>query len=169
MLFLVNARDKLLIFRQPVLKLTTYYAFISFIVVCVVLSCSFTFWVLWCDVRYDFRINTIFGSSLPQFVCRGCFCLVYVICVCLRIVVSNTYCVEFFLRLVLPVSLDCLFLIAPWCSLTFIAFYIYLFYYYLYVSGYTETYRWTNRLLPRMVWIWSRIWWLNEGILAWYV
>jgi len=37
------------------------------------------------------------------------------------------------------------------------------------VSGYTETYKWTNRLLSRMVWIWSRIWWLSEGVLAWYV
>ena len=40
----------------------------------------------------------------------------YVICVRLRIVVSNTYCVVFsFLRLVypmLPVSLDCFFFIA---------------------------------------------------------
>jgi len=42
-----------------------------------------------CDVRYDFRINTMFGSSLPPVVC------ISVICVCLRIVVSNTYCVVF--------------------------------------------------------------------------
>ena len=56
-------------------------------------------------------------------------CLIYVICVCLRKVVSNTYCVVFlffvfdfvfvfcfFLRLVypmLPVSQDCPILIAP--------------------------------------------------------
>ena len=45
-------------------------------------------------------------------------CLIYVICGCLRIVVSNTYCVVFLfvcLRLVypiLPVSLECPFLIA---------------------------------------------------------
>jgi hypothetical protein len=41
-------------------------------------------------------------------------CLIYVFCVCLRIVVSKTYCV--FFRLVypmLPVSLDCSFLMAP--------------------------------------------------------
>ena len=46
-------------------------------------------------------------------------CLIYVVCVCLRIVVSNTYCVVFFFSLrilypVLPVSLDYLFLNAPW-------------------------------------------------------
>jgi hypothetical protein len=43
-------------------------------------------------------------------------CLVNVICVCLGIVVSNIYCVVFVLCLVcpmLPVSLDCPFLIAP--------------------------------------------------------
>ena len=52
----------------------------------------------------------MFGSSLPPVVCRtisGCLqnnlrlfvaqgsCLIYVICVCLRIVMSNTYCVVF--------------------------------------------------------------------------
>ena len=46
----------------------------------------------------------------------------YVICACLRIAVSNTYCVVLFAVLVfvwylvcpmLPVSVDCLFLIVP--------------------------------------------------------
>ena len=31
----------------------------------------FTVWVPYCDVRYDFRIITIFGSSLLPVVCRG--------------------------------------------------------------------------------------------------
>ena len=31
---------------------------------------KFTFWVPCCDVRYDFRIKTMFGSSLPPVVCR---------------------------------------------------------------------------------------------------
>ena len=36
-------------------------------------------------------VGTMFGSLLPQlFVAGSCFN--YVICVCLRIVVSNTYC-----------------------------------------------------------------------------
>ena len=60
----------------------------------------------------------MFGSSLPSFVCRG-LCFIYVICVCLRIVVSNRYCVVLlfvFRRLVYPmlqVSMDCPFLISP--------------------------------------------------------
>ena len=37
-------------------------------------------------------------------------CSIYAICVCLRIVVSNTF---FVLRTMLPVSLDCPYLIAP--------------------------------------------------------
>jgi len=62
----------------------------------------------------------MFSSSLPPVVCKRAHeCLIYVTCVCLREVVSNTYCIVFcfvFLRLVscyhkLPVSLDCPFLI----------------------------------------------------------
>jgi hypothetical protein len=45
------------------------------------------------DVCYDYRIKTMFSSSLPPVVCRRAHCLIYVICVCFRIVVSNTYCV----------------------------------------------------------------------------
>jgi hypothetical protein len=47
------------------------------LVFCVVLLCVFTFCVLCCDGRNNFRIKTLFGSSLPT-----------VICVCLRIVVT---------------------------------------------------------------------------------
>jgi len=36
---------------------------------CIVLLCVFTFWVPCCDARYDFHINTMFGSSLPPVVC----------------------------------------------------------------------------------------------------
>ena len=88
---------------------------------CVVLLCVFKFWVPCCDVRYDFRIQTVFGSSLPPvfFVEGSCLiyvmfgsslppffveysCLIYVICVCWRIVVSNTiYCVVVFVKFVL--------------------------------------------------------------------
>jgi hypothetical protein len=32
--------------------------------------CVFSFWVLCFDVRYDFRIKTMFFSSLPPVVCR---------------------------------------------------------------------------------------------------
>jgi hypothetical protein len=95
-----------------------------------------------CYVRYDFHIKIMFGSSLPPVVCtcRTVHVLftilpwynwnivesgvkhhkqhIYVISICLRIVVSITYCV--FLRLVyrmLPVSLDCPLDISP-CSVS---------------------------------------------------
>ena len=59
----------------------------------VFLCCVFTFQVPCCDVRYDFRIDMIFDSSLPPVVCgRLVSCLRYF---CLCIVVSNTYCVVF--------------------------------------------------------------------------
>ena len=59
----------------------------------------------------------MFGSSFLPVVCSRAYVLF--ICVCLLIVVSNTYCVMFcfiFLRLVypmLPFSLDCPFMTAP--------------------------------------------------------
>ena len=61
-----------------------------FLVFCVVLLRVFTFWVSCCDVRYDYRIKTML------IVLCGRARVIYVICVCLRIVVSNTYCVVFF-------------------------------------------------------------------------
>ena len=61
----------------------------------------------------------MFGSFLPP-PTSSCLLegadLIYVFCVCLRIVVSNTYCIVFrsvFLRLLLTVSLDCHFFIGP--------------------------------------------------------
>ena len=71
-----------------------------------------------CDVRYKFSIKTMFSLSLLPVVCRSAHVL-FMLCVCLHIVVS-THIVLYFcfvcLRLVypmLPVSLDCPFLIAP--------------------------------------------------------
>jgi hypothetical protein len=50
-----------------------------FFVFWVVLLCVFTFWVPCCDVCYDFRIKTIFGSFLPPVFCRrDGSCLIYV-------------------------------------------------------------------------------------------
>ena len=46
-----------------------------------------TFLVPCCDVRFDLRIKTMSGSSLAPVVC---LCLIYVLCVCLRTVVSHT-------------------------------------------------------------------------------
>ena len=92
--------------------------FLIFVVFFVVLLCVFMFWVLCCDVRYDFCIKTMFGSSLPPVVCNSTHVLNTVICVCLRVVVSNIYSVVF-LRLVcpmLPISLVCPILIVPTVS-----------------------------------------------------
>ena len=65
------------------------------------------FWGLCYGVRYDFRINTMLVSSFAPVVC-------YVIYACFLKVVSNTYCVVFYLSSsMLPISLDCPILIAP--------------------------------------------------------
>jgi len=59
--------------------------------------------------------NGALKLSFHSFLCLGA-CLVYVICVCLRVVVSSTYCVVFlvcFSLSVLPVSRDCPFFYCP--------------------------------------------------------
>ena len=73
-----------------------------------------------CDVRYDFCIKMMFGSSLPSVVCRSLISYLRYLWVFWRIVVSNTYCVVFivlfvlyFVYQMLPVSLDCPFVIVP--------------------------------------------------------
>jgi hypothetical protein len=62
----------------------------------VVLLCVFTFLVACCDVRYNFRIKTMFASSLSSVVCMrvhilSCFC------VFLDILMSNILLLLFFL------------------------------------------------------------------------
>jgi hypothetical protein len=57
-----------------------WFVLFIFLVYCVVLLCIITFSVPCCDVHY----------ALPPVVCR-----IYVVCVCLGIVVSNTSCVVF--------------------------------------------------------------------------
>ena len=42
---------------------------------CVVLLCVFTFSVPCCNIRCDFLINMMFGSSLPPVVCRSALVL----------------------------------------------------------------------------------------------
>ena len=64
----------------------------SFLVFFVVLSCVFTFWAPCCVVRYDFRKNRKFGSSLPPVVCKRVMSHLRHFCL-FGIVVSNTYCV----------------------------------------------------------------------------
>ena len=105
-----------------------------FLIFCVALVCLLTFWVQCCYFRYDFCIQTMFGSSLFQIVCCRVHvwftlfaycCVQYILCCVFVLFV-------FFLCLVypmMPVSLDCSFLIAHFISsnvysLTGEAFYI---------------------------------------------
>ena len=80
---------------------------------CAVLLCVFTFWVRYCDVLYDVRIKTIFGSFLSPDVCRKAH-VIYSLCVFIadRCVQHILCCVFVFAYTMLPVSLDCPFLIA---------------------------------------------------------
>ena len=58
----------------------------------------FIFRVPCCDVRCDFHIQTMFGSSLLSVVCRMAHVL-FILFVCLRIVMYNTYCALIFICL----------------------------------------------------------------------
>ena len=66
-------------------------------------------------IRYDFRIETMFGSSyLRLFVGGRMSCLRYLCLFAHSGVQHIGLCYFFFLlRLVLPISLDCPFLVAP--------------------------------------------------------
>ena len=84
---------------------------------CVVLLCAITFLVPCCGIHFGFRLKTMFGSSLPPVV------MPYLRYLCLfahsgvqHILCSVFVLFVFFLCFVypmLPVSLDCRFLIAP--------------------------------------------------------
>ena len=56
--------------------------FLVFSFVCCPIMCLYVLSSVLCDVNYDFRINFIFGSSLPPVVCMRAYVLIYVICVC---------------------------------------------------------------------------------------
>ena len=62
-----NKRQKLLTRRPGCLR---GIVLLISLVFCVVLLCVFTFIVPCSDVRYDFRIKTMFSSPLPPVVCR---------------------------------------------------------------------------------------------------
>ena len=95
------------------------YKFLIFLGFCVILCCVFTFRVPCCNVRNDFRIKTMFGSSVPSVVCRRTHVLftLFVFVYVLWCPTHTVLCFYFvFLRLVYPmlsVSLDCPFVIAP--------------------------------------------------------
>ena len=84
-----------------------------------VLLCVFTFWVPCCDIRYDFRIKSMFSSSLPPVICRRAHVLftLFVFVCPWWCPINRVLCFYFvLLSLVypmLPVSLNCPFLIAP--------------------------------------------------------
>jgi len=84
---------------------------------CFALVCVFTYIVPCCDVRYDFHIKTMFGSSLLPVICRMDHVLFTLFVLALRIVVPNTSCVVFLfcfcLSCMLPATLDFPFLNAP--------------------------------------------------------
>jgi hypothetical protein len=102
--------------------------------------CVFTFWFTCCNVSYDFRIKIMFGSSLSPVVCSrvhvlfmlfvfacALWCPTHImLCVLLcfssssvhtwlflRFSLTFIYFVLYLVCPMLPVSLDCLFLIAP--------------------------------------------------------
>ena len=68
-----NKRQKLLTHRPGYLRGVVLLISLVF---CVVLLCVFTFLVPCCDVRYDVRIKTMFGWSLPPVVCRRAHVLI---------------------------------------------------------------------------------------------
>jgi hypothetical protein len=96
------------------------------------LLCVFVFLVSCCCARCDFRM---FGSSLSPVVCWVGAFLIYVICVCLRVVVFSIYCVCVLFFFVLC-ALCCrflwifLFLFPLPCSLAFINLIIFCMHWY---------------------------------------
>ena len=80
--------------RQELLTIVEHPGFFSCVRVAHLFSLRvLSYYVfLRCDVRYDFGIKPIFGSSLPPVVCRRAH-VIFTLFVCVRIVVSNTYCI----------------------------------------------------------------------------
>lgn len=69
------------ILPEPLFVCSLFLIFYSFVFYFDVFS------VPCCDARYDFDIKTMFGSSLPAFLCRGLMSDIRYLLVCLRIVV----------------------------------------------------------------------------------
>ena len=80
--------------------------------------CVFKFWIPCCDVRYDFRIKTMFGSSLPPVISGVSMSYLRYLCLFAYDGVQHIMCWVFdlFFFLVcslMPVPLDCPFFIGP--------------------------------------------------------
>ena len=96
-----------------------------FSVFCVVLLCVFTFSVQCREVCYDFRIKTVFGSSLPLIICRRVHVLVALfVFACVQWCPTHIVLCFCFVcsRLVypMPISLDCPFFDCPFGILQFL-------------------------------------------------
>jgi hypothetical protein len=74
------------------------------LVFCVVVLCVFMLYVPCCDVRYVFRINTMFDSSLHPVVCEGAPILITLFVFVCGGGVRHVFCCVF-LRIVCPVFL----------------------------------------------------------------
>ena len=77
---------------------------------CVVLLCAFTFWLPSFDVRYDFGIKTMFGSSLLPVVCRGFMFYLRYLCLIAHSGVQHILCCAFCLCFFVLCTLCCQFL-----------------------------------------------------------
>ena len=86
----------------------------------VVLLCVFTFLVPCCDVRYDSRIQTMFGSSLPPVVCSKdhvllCFCVSYRNDQNFAVAIFLVFCVVFLFLLLFCLSSSCVLCVFVMC------------------------------------------------------
>jgi len=68
-----------------------------FSVFCVVLLCVFTFLIPCCDVRYDFRIKTMFSSFLPPVVVGRLMSYLRYLCLLANSGVQHILCCVFVL------------------------------------------------------------------------
>ena len=86
---------------------------LNFLVFWVVLLCVFTLWVPCCDVRYDFRIKTMFGCFHLRLFVGGLTSYLRYLCLFVHSGVQHILCCVFVLfffilcTLMLSVSLDC--------------------------------------------------------------
>ena len=112
--------------KQELLTLREHLSFVVYL--CCTIMCL-TFCIPCYDVCYGFHMDTMFGSSLPSVVCRRdhvMFTLFVLACMwwCpARVMLCICFVFLCLVYPVLPVYLDCPFLIFLRCSLTFIFFY----------------------------------------------
>ena len=100
------------------------FVLLIFVVFCVLLLCVITFWVPCCD----FRIQTMVGSFFSSSCLQERSCLINVICVCLRIVVSNSHCVRFWLVFVWFLFLSCVTCVANFYGLSILCYHFSILY-----------------------------------------